>query len=74
MPIYVTLVKWTDQGIKGVKGSASRMDASKELLRAVGGSIKENYMVMGEYDLVRIVEAPSRRGLRERNTAYRGSR
>ncbi len=59
MPSYVTLVKWTDQGIRNVKDSPKRADAIEAALKAAGGSVKGIYLVMGEYDIVVVSEAPN---------------
>jgi uncharacterized protein with GYD domain len=59
MPTYVTLVNWTDQGIRNVKDSPKRAEAFEKAVKAAGGQLKEVYLVMGEYDLVVISEAPS---------------
>ena len=59
MPTYVTLVNWTDQGIRNVKDSPKRAEAFEKAVKAAGGQIKEVYLVMGEYDLVVITEAPN---------------
>lgn len=59
MAKYIMLVSWTDQGIKGVKDSPARADKVRELGRSLGVELQQLYMVMGEYDLVTIAEAPS---------------
>jgi len=59
MPTYITLLKWTDEGIKAVKESPQRLDAAKQAISAAGGRMTGFYMVMGEYDLVVISEAPN---------------
>ena len=59
MPTYVTLVNWTDQGIRNIKDSPKRAEAFEKAVKAAGGQLKEVYLVMGEYDLVVISEAPS---------------
>ena len=59
MPSYVTLVKWTDQGIRNVKDAPKRADAFEAAVKATGGSLKGIYLVMGEYDLVVVSEAPN---------------
>lgn len=58
MTTYVLLLKWTDQGIRNVKDSPKRLDASKKALIEMGGQMKSVYMTMGDYDLVAIYEAP----------------
>ena len=59
MPSYVTLVKWTDQGIRNVKDAPKRADAFEAAVKAAGGALKGIYLVMGEYDLVVVSEAPN---------------
>jgi uncharacterized protein with GYD domain len=55
---YILLLNWTDQGIKTVHDSPKRLDAARKALAAMGGSFKEFYMTMGEYDMVAVCEAP----------------
>jgi len=59
MPTYITLIKWTDQGIREVKESTQRLAGAKKLVEAAGGKFTGFYLTMGRYDLVAIVEAPS---------------
>ncbi|MFQ5795262.1 MAG: GYD domain-containing protein [Candidatus Bipolaricaulia bacterium] len=58
MPTYITLFRWTQQGIENVKESPNRLDAAKEAIRAMGAEMKAFYMVTGQYDLVAVIEAP----------------
>ena len=58
MPSYIALVKWTDQGVKAVKDSPKRADAVRQLARQNGADMKALYIVMGDYDLIGIFEAP----------------
>jgi uncharacterized protein with GYD domain len=58
MTTYIALINYTDQGIRGVKDSPKRLDASRAALREMGGEIKGFYMTMGDIDLVVIFEAP----------------
>lgn len=58
MPTYIALLKWTDQGIRSVKDSAKRADAAREAFRAAGGTFRELYLTLGEYDIVTISEFP----------------
>jgi len=59
MPTYVTLYKWTEQGIKNVKQAPERIEAAKKASEAMGGKILGLYVTLGEYDLVTISEWPS---------------
>jgi uncharacterized protein with GYD domain len=59
MPTYVTLFKWTEQGIKNVIEMPERIDAAIKGTEALGGKILGFYVTLGEYDLVAISEWPS---------------
>ncbi|MFQ5880299.1 MAG: GYD domain-containing protein [Dehalococcoidia bacterium] len=59
MPTYITLLKWTQEGVKNIKQSPQRLDAAKQAISAAGGTWKNFYLVMGEYDMVVISEAPN---------------
>jgi uncharacterized protein with GYD domain len=59
MPIYVTLIKWTDQGRKDVASLPDRVGAVAKRLEAAGGRLVGNFVTMGRYDQVAIVEAPN---------------
>jgi len=58
MATYIMLLKWTDQGMRQVKDSPKRLDASKRLLKEMGGEIQSVHLTMGEYDLILLYEAP----------------
>ena len=58
MPSYITLVKWTDQGIRNVKDSPKRADAMREMAKKTGVTVKEVYWTLGHYDVVTVVDAP----------------
>ncbi|MCA1439697.1 GYD domain-containing protein [Ensifer sp. IC4062] len=58
MTTYVVLLNWTEQGIRNVRESPKRLDAAKKVLSEMGGSFKEFYLTMGEYDMVAVCEAP----------------
>jgi uncharacterized protein with GYD domain len=59
MPTFVILANWTEEGIKNVKASPDRLEAAKKVFKDAGGELKEFYMVMGQYDMVVIGEAPN---------------
>jgi len=56
--MYITLLRWTSEGIKNVKESPSRLDAARKAFQAAGVTMKDFYMVTGRYDMVIIFEAP----------------
>ncbi len=59
MPVYVTLFKWTEQGVKDIKNAPARFQASKQLSESMGGKVLGLYVTMGEYDIVAVTEGPS---------------
>ncbi len=58
MPTYVTLFKWTEQGIKDIKNAPARFEASKKLVESLGGKTLGIYVTMGDYDIVAVTEGP----------------
>ncbi len=58
MPTYVSLINWTDQGVRNFKESVDRYEAARDALGASGVSFKDIYWTVGPYDLVALVEAP----------------
>jgi uncharacterized protein with GYD domain len=59
MATYISLMKFTDQGIKDIKQAPERIEKAFKGLEAVGGKIVDFYATMGEYDYVAIAEGPS---------------
>ena len=59
MPTFVVLGKFTGEGIEKIKESPKRLEASRQVIKSVGGELKEFYYTMGRYDMVAIVEGPS---------------
>jgi uncharacterized protein with GYD domain len=59
MSTYIILINYTDQGIRNIKDSPKRLDASKKMLKDMGGEVKEFYLTMGSYDIAIVVNAPS---------------
>ena len=58
MPIYVTLVNFTHQGIQNIKDTIKRADAFKAAATKAGCTVKEIYWTQGQYDSVTILDAP----------------
>lgn len=59
MPVYVTLFKWTDQGVEDIKSAPAKIEESLKTAKERGGKVLGMYITMGAYDLVSIVEWPS---------------
>jgi uncharacterized protein with GYD domain len=58
MPTYITLMNWTDQGVRSAKDTVQRRDQAESLAQKYGASIEQVYWTVGPYDLVTIIEAP----------------
>src|SRR5205823_13438650 len=58
MATYITLLKYTDQGIKSIKEGPSRLEKAKQALKSMGGEVKSFHLVQGRYDAIVFVEAP----------------
>jgi uncharacterized protein with GYD domain len=57
MPIYVLLSTLTDQGRKTVSERPERIKEVDQEIQAMGVKVLDQYVVMGPYDFVNIVEA-----------------
>lgn len=58
MATYVTLLRYTQQGITTIKDAPGRIEAARKTYRALGAELKAIYLVMGQYDFVAVIEAP----------------
>jgi uncharacterized protein with GYD domain len=58
MPTYISLLRYTQQGMTTIKEGPTRLDAAKEAYRRAGGELKAFYLTMGQYDAVVISELP----------------
>ena len=58
MPAYITLVNFTDQGVRNVKDTTKRAKAFQTIGGKAGVKLKEICWTMGRYDVVVMTEAP----------------
>lgn len=58
MPTYVSLVSWTDQGVKSYRDTVARAESFRDMVRQAGGQVRELLWTFGEYDIVTVIEAP----------------
>lgn len=56
MATYISLVNYTEQGIKAIKDSPNRVNAVRALAERLGGTMPQIFLTMGSYDLVAISE------------------
>ncbi len=60
MPTYVSLVKFTHQGLTTMKDrGVQRADLVKKNARSLGGKLKEAYYCLGDYDVIAVWEFPN---------------
>jgi uncharacterized protein with GYD domain len=58
MAMYVSLIKFTDQGVRNIKDTIKRGEAADAHAQEMGVKIIEEFWTMGAYDVVLAVEAP----------------
>ena len=58
MAIYVTLIRWTDKGREAVSSLPDRADQVAKRVEQAGGKLIGNYVTMGRFDQISVVEAP----------------
>jgi uncharacterized protein with GYD domain len=58
MPKYISLMNWTEVGVKAVKESPRRLDAARDLAGRNGCKIETFYLTFGPYDMVAVLDAP----------------
>jgi uncharacterized protein with GYD domain len=63
MLTYMSLVNFTEQGIKNIKDSPKRLEATKKTLKQLGGEVKAYYMTQGSYDGVLVFDVPNETAL-----------
>lgn len=57
--IFVSLMKFTDQGIRNVKDTSERAKSFMETAESkFGVKVKELFWTLGEYDLITIMDSP----------------
>src|SRR2546425_325375 len=58
MPTYVSLLNWTEQGIKNFRDTRQRADDFTNVVEKAGGKVSELVWTIGEYDLVCVFDLP----------------
>ena len=59
MPHYISLMRWTSQGMAGLPGWRERVEEGERIIEEMGGRLEGVYVTLGRYDVVEIFEAPS---------------
>ena len=58
MNTYMMLMKFTTPGFESIKDGKAGRAAGKRAAKAMGINWKHQYLVMGPYDIITILEAP----------------
>ncbi|MBA3364768.1 MAG: GYD domain-containing protein [Actinobacteria bacterium] len=58
MPHYVSLMRWTSQGLAGLPAWRERVEEGERAIEKAGGRLVGVYVTLGRYDVVEIFEAP----------------
>ena len=58
MATFVSLVNWTDQGIKNFRDTVRRAEDYRGLVEKNGGQVRQLVWTLGEYDLVAVTDFP----------------
>ncbi len=58
MATYISLLKYTQQGIKNIQDSPGRIAAARKAIEAAGGKMLSYHVTMGQYDGVALLELP----------------
>ncbi len=58
MATYISLISFTDQGIRNVKQSPERAQAFRDMVEKAGATVKAIYWTLGNYDIVAITDVP----------------
>ncbi len=58
MPVYISLINLTDQGIKTIKDDPGRARAAARIAEREGCKLLAEWWTMGPYDAVMIMDAP----------------
>ena len=58
MTTYVSLINWTEQGIKNYRDTTQRAEDFSKLVENSGGRVRELLWTVGEYDIVCVLDFP----------------
>ena len=58
MPTYVSLLNWTEEGIKNFRATTLRGQDFTNVVEKEGGHVREILWTVGEYDLVCVMDLP----------------
>jgi uncharacterized protein with GYD domain len=58
MPTFVSLLSFTDQGVKNFRDTTRRAEDTTKLIERSGGTVREILWTVGQYDIVCVIDFP----------------
>jgi uncharacterized protein with GYD domain len=58
MATYVSLINWTEQGIRNFRDTTQRAEDFSRLVESAGGTVRELLWTVGGYNIVCVLEFP----------------
>lgn len=58
MATYIMMMKFIDPGVDSIKNAHIGRQAGKKAAKALGITWKQQYLLMGEYDVLTVLDAP----------------
>ena len=59
MAMYVSLLQFTEQGVRNVKDTIKRGTAATAEAEKMGAKVTDSFWTMGAYDVVLLLDAPN---------------
>jgi uncharacterized protein with GYD domain len=63
MALYIMMSRLTDEGRKTVKSNPQRIKEVNKEVEAMGVKVLAQYVVLGEYDFINVLEAPDNKAV-----------
>jgi uncharacterized protein with GYD domain len=61
MPVFIMLTRLTSNGVKTIKDNPGRVQEVNKEVEQLGVKVVNQWVTLGEYDFVSVVEAPDER-------------
>ena len=65
MPIFISQVTLTTEGVQAIKSATDRIEENEKLWEDAGGKLLKWYVVLGDYDYLLITDAPDEKVMAE---------
>ena len=59
MAMYVSLLQFTEQGVRNFKDTTKRASAATAAAEKMGVKVKDSFWTLGAYDVVLLLDAPN---------------